>query len=135
VKDDTEVDPLFARLLHFHWMEESQHARIDALELDKLLASANAETIAKAFEDYLGLIDAFDGLLKAQADMDARAIATALGRTFDEAQIGQIVASQHRGYRHTFLVYGMTNPTFLENLAKISVDAAHSVSSRAAALS
>jgi hypothetical protein len=135
VKDDTEVDPLFAKLLHFHWMEESQHARIDALELDKLLASANADAIATAFDDYMALIDAFDGLLKAQAEMDGRAIATALGRTFDADQTSQIVASQHRGYRHTFLVYGMTNPTFLENLAKISVDAAHRVSNRAAALS
>jgi hypothetical protein len=135
VKDDTAVDPFFARLLRFHWMEESQHARIDALELDKLLTAANADTIAKAFDDYLGLIDAIDGLLKSQAEMDARAIAKALGRGFDDEQTTRIVAAQHRGYRHTFLVYGMTNATFLENLAKISTDAAHRVSHKAAELS
>jgi hypothetical protein len=135
VKDDTEVDPFFAKLLRFHWMEESQHARIDALELEKLLSSANPDTIAKAFDDYLALIDAFDGLLKSQAEMDGRAIANALGRSLDADQTSQIVASQHRGYRHTFLVYGMTNPTFLESLAKISIEATHRVSHRAAALS
>jgi hypothetical protein len=32
-------------------------------------------------------------------------------------------------------VYGMTNATFLENLAKISTEAAHRVSHRAAELS
>jgi hypothetical protein len=135
VKDDTAVDPFFAKLLRFHWLEESQHARIDALELDKLLATASAETIAKAFDDYLALIDAFDGLLHSQAEMDARAISNALGRTFDADQTRQIIASQHRGYRYAFLVFGMTNPTFLENLAKISTEAAHRVSHRAAELS
>jgi hypothetical protein len=135
VKDDTAVDPFFAKLLRFHWMEESQHARIDALELDKLLGAANPDVIGKAFDDYLGLIDAFDGLLRSQAEMDARAIASALGRTFDADQTSQIVAAQHRGYRHTFLVYGMTNAMFLENLAKISTEAAHRVSHRAAELS
>ena len=135
VKDDTAVDPFFAKLLRFHWMEESQHARIDALELDKLLTAADGDIIAKAFDDYLSLIDAFDGLLKSQAEMDARAIAKALRRAFDAEQTTQIVTAQHRGYRHTFLVFGMTNTTFLENLAKISTDAAHRVSHKAAELS
>jgi hypothetical protein len=135
VKDDTAIDPFFTKLLRFHWMEESQHARIDALELDKLLSSATPEMIGRAFDDYLSLIDAFDGLLKAQADMDVRAISRATGRTFDADQTRQIVAAQHRGYRHTFLVYGMTNSTFLEDLAKISNDAAHRVSHKAKELS
>ena len=33
VKDDSGVDPLFKKLLKHHWLEEAQHARIDALEL------------------------------------------------------------------------------------------------------
>jgi hypothetical protein len=135
VKDDTAIDPFFIKLLRFHWMEESQHARIDALELDKLLVAATPEMIKTAFDDYLALIDAFDGLLKAQAEMDAPAIARATGRTFDADQTSQIVAAQHSGYRHTFLIYGMTHSTFLENLAQISKDAAHRVSNRAKELS
>jgi hypothetical protein len=80
VKDDTDIDPLFVKLLRFHWMEESQHARIDALELDKLLEAATPAAIDTALDDYLGLIDAFDGLLKSQADMDARSLAGATAR-------------------------------------------------------
>jgi hypothetical protein len=67
--------------------------------------------------------------------MDARAIARASGRAFNADQTSQIVAAQHSGYRHTFLVYGMTHSTFLENLAQISNDAAHRVSHRAKELS
>jgi hypothetical protein len=135
VKDDGDLDPFFAKLLRFHWLEESQHARIDALELDKLLDSASKDQIGKAFDDYLGLIDAFDGLLKAQSEMDARAIARATGTTFDPDKVAQITRAQHQGYRHTFLVYGMTNPTFIEVLAKIDAAAAGRISHRAQELS
>jgi len=135
VKDDTDIEPFFTKLLRFHWLEESQHVRIDALELDKLLSSATPEILGRAFDDYLALIDAFDGLLKTQAEMDGRAIARATGRTFNADQTSQIVAAQHRGYRHSFLVSGMTNPTFLEDFAKISSDAAHRVSHKAKELS
>jgi hypothetical protein len=135
VKDDTQVDPFFAKLLRFHWLEESQHARIDALELDKLLDSASPEVIATAFDEYLGLIDAFDGLVKSQAQMDVRSLSRALGRTFDPDESARIAEAQHRGYRHTFLVYGMTNATFIENLVKISADAVARVSHRAKELS
>ena len=135
VKDDTAIDPLFAKLLRFHWMEESQHARIDQLELNKLLVAAAPGAVAAAIDDYLGLIEAFDGLLSSQAQMDARSFASATGRKLDDTQIRTLVQAQHQGYRHTFLVYGMTNPSFLETLAKISKDAASRVSHRAEELS
>lgn len=131
VKDDTAIDPLFEKLLRFHWLEESQHARIDALELDKLLDAATPAQIDVAWNDYLALIDAFDGLLKAQAEMDLRALAAATGRTFDPDQSTMIVRAQHQGYRYTFLVYGMTNATFLETVAKISASAGARIAHRA----
>src|SRR5262249_48356825 len=67
LRDASDIDPLFAKLLKHHWLEESQHARIDALELRKMATGAAPEQIGAAFDDYLGLIDAFDGLLGAQA--------------------------------------------------------------------
>ena len=131
MKDDAELDPFFVKLLRFHWMEESQHARIDALELDKLLTAATPQKIQEGIDDYIVLIGAFDGLLKAQAEMDARSFAKATGRKLEEPEALRLIEAQHRGYRHTFLVYGMTNATFLENLAKISADAVHTVTHRA----
>jgi hypothetical protein len=135
VKDDVKIDTFFAKLLRFHWMEESQHARIDALELDKLVSVAQPDAIQKAFDDYFGLIDAFDGLVKAQAEMDGRAFQKATGRTLSADELSQLVAAQHKGYRHTFLVFGMTNATFLESVAKISRDSANRISHRAQELS
>lgn len=44
VKDDGGLDPLFVRLLRSHWLEESQHARLDTLivlELTESLSPAD----------------------------------------------------------------------------------------------
>ena len=134
VKDDRGVDPLFAKLLHAHWLEESQHARIDALELDKLLCTATREQIEKGFADYLDLVGAVDGLLKQQAEMDVRSLVRASGRSLDDGQAARVVASQHAGYRHTFLVYGMTNPSYVSVMTRMWPEGAAAVAKRAAEL-
>ena len=135
VKDDHGVDPLFAKLLHSHWLEESQHARIDALELDKLLDDASRAQIEAGFADYLDLIGAVDGLLLQQAEMDVRTLALATGQTFDADQQAQLRASQRAGYRHTFLVYGMKAPSYVSAMTKMWPDGAARVAARAATLS
>jgi hypothetical protein len=134
VRDDTSVDPFFASLLKHHWLEESQHARIDALELEKLVSAVTPEAIETAFQDYVDLIGAFDGLLRSQADMDARSLGVALGRTFSGEELKQIGDAQHRGYRRTFLTMGMTNPMFETVVRKISPEGALRVKATAEAL-
>jgi hypothetical protein len=135
VKDDAGIDPLFAKLLRFHWLEESQHARIDALELDKLLSDASPAQIETGWKDYLDLCSAIDGLLLQQAELDAKALAGAAARTFDEAENAAIVKAQHAGYRYTFLVYGMQNPSFIAVMTAMSADGAARVRERAKTLS
>lgn len=134
VKDDHGIDPFFAKLLHSHWLEESQHARIDALELDKLLNDASRAQIETGFADYLDLIGAVDGLLAQQAEMDVRSLAKALGKTFDADQQEKLRASQQAGYRHTFLVYGMRNPSYVAAMRKMWLEGAERVAARAATL-
>jgi len=135
VRDDQSIDPLFARLLKHHWLEEAQHARIDALELDKLVSDAQKEQIEKGFADYLDLIGAFDGLLDAQAKMDVPSLEKATGKTFTADQQAAIVAAQHHAYRNTFLVLGMQNRMFVNVLNTISPDGAKRIADRAVGLS
>jgi len=115
-------------------VEECQHAKIDALELDKMIGMSAPEQIKTAFSDYLELIDAFDGLVAQQAGMDAASLSTALGRTFTEEEKQSIVAAQHAGYRRTFLVSGMVNPTFTSVLARMDRDGAAAVARKATSL-
>lgn len=134
VRDDSDIDPFFAKLLHAHWLEESQHARIDGLELQKLVSDATPAQIEEAFDDYLGIVDAFDGLLRAQAEMDVRSLARATGRTLDAAQVDAVASAQHAGYQRTFLWYGMTNGTFTEACGRLGASGAERVRRRAAVM-
>lgn len=119
VKDDSSIDPFFTTLLEKHWLEESQHARIDALELAKLANVATDEQIAEAVTDYVDILKAFDGLLAAQATMDVQTLGEALGRTFSQQERDAIQTSQHASYRRTFLVAGIRSPKFADTLTKL----------------
>lgn len=136
VRDAQGLDPFFSKLLKHHWIEESQHARIDALELDKMADASSEDVRARAFADYLEIGGAFDGLLKTQAEMDVRSLARALGRTFSPDEVTQIAASQHAGYRYTFLVAGMRHKTFVDTVRVVfGAESAAKIAQTAAALS
>ncbi len=120
VRDNAEIDPFFCSLLKNHFLEEAQHARVDALELDKLARAATPAAITSAFDDYLGILAAFDGLLEEQAQLDVKSLAAASGVAFSEIDVQAIIRSQRRAYRKTFLIYGMTNPQFVSYLGQLS---------------
>lgn len=132
VRDNAGIDPLFASLLKHHWLEEAQHARIDALELDKLVDAATPEAITVGFDHYLELCQAVAGLLGVQTDLDIESLSKATGRTFTEDEKQSIRTAQHAAYRNTFLTSGMTNSQFVGILNKISVDGARRTAELAA---
>jgi hypothetical protein len=134
VRENTSLDPLFCSLLKHHWLEESQHARLDALELDKLLDTATPEAIDQAFTDFFDLIDAVDGLLGMQAKMDVDSLAHAAGRTFTSEQGERIAAAQHAAYRNTFIVMGLRNRMFVDYMTRVSQAQAAKIASKAASL-
>lgn len=106
------LDELFVSLLHHHWMEEAQHARLDSLELEKLFVFASAKKREEALGEYLEILGAFDGLLQQQAGFDVESLAaTGVALTADQqAAVGR---SQHLSYRETFIFMGLRHPNLL----------------------
>jgi hypothetical protein len=131
----TSLDPFFGSLLKNHWLEESQHAKIDALELQKLATDASPEQVDKAVGDYLDILGAFAGLLAAQAALDVRSLELATGRTYTEVQSKAIVDAQTHAYRNAFIVLGLRNPMFTRYLEQFSAEGAKRVAGQAEALS
>ncbi|HJK93548.1 MAG TPA: diiron oxygenase [Polyangiaceae bacterium LLY-WYZ-15_(1-7)] len=131
VRRDDTIDPFFKSLLRHHWLEESQHARIDMLELDKLACMASEEMRDKAVEEYLGILDAFDDLLGEQVELDLASLAAARGVALEPATKKAVEKALHQCYRHTFIWYGMTNRNVVESLEKISPKGAAAVAARA----
>jgi hypothetical protein len=135
VRDATGVDPLFVSLLKHHWIEESQHARVDILELQKLLEKATPADVSLAFDEYFGLLAAMDGLLAEQAKLDAATAPRALGRAFTDTETKDVIAVQHAAYRKTFLSLGMKNPQFLGIVKQFAPEVVARIAERATELS
>lgn len=129
------LDPLFASLLKNHWLEESQHAKIDALELRKLSESASPAQIETAVVDYLDILDAFAGLLTQQAKLDVTSLERATGRAFTEVERAAIADTQGHAYRRAFIALGVENASFQKYLEQFQAGAPARVTSRTGALS
>jgi len=133
VRDDALIDPTFSRLLRFHWLEEVQHARIDALEIQKLVAHEKPEGIAAAVVEYIDLLDALSGLLRGQAEMDMKSLSRKLGRQFSDDERLAGARLQHRAYQRMLLATGMVHPTFKGLIARLGPEHALEVTEKAAA--
>ena len=135
VKDDQVLDPQFKSLLRHHWMEESQHAKLDTLLVDKLATAGGPEAIAKALADFAALGGAIDGLLQQQVQLDLESLEAAAGRKLGDAERQEIAAAQSKAYRYTFLVSGLQHKNFLSTVEQLSPGAAENMKAMARALS
>jgi hypothetical protein len=106
------LDPTFVAVLKAHWMEEAQHAKLDAMELRTMAETVPLQEREAAVDKVLGIGGAFDGLLKQQVELDVKSLERATGRTFTKEQTEELVAKQHKSYRYTFLVTGLRHKEF-----------------------
>ena len=119
VRDDQQLDPQFKSLLKHHWLEESQHTKIDTLIVEEMAAAASADEIERAFEEY-GKIGAFiDEGIKQQAEFDVAAFEKATGRKLGGNEREEMCAAVLKGMRWTYLGTGMTHPNFLATVEGI----------------
>ncbi len=87
VKDSKEgLDPLFSSLLKHHWMEESQHAKLDTLVVDEIASELTPEEIEEGIEDYMDIGKMLDGGLQTQVQLDLVSLEAAIGRRLSEAE-------------------------------------------------
>lgn len=122
VKDDGDLDPLFKSLLKNHWIEESQHAKLDTLIVDALAEGRTEEQIQEAIDEVFEIAEFLDGGLKAQASYNLDALEAAIGRRLDDR--AEIEAQQHQAARWTFIGSGLVHERFRATLQNISPKAA-----------
>ena len=122
VKDDGDLDPLFKSLLKNHWVEESQHAKLDTLIVDALAEGRSEAEIDKAIDDVFAIAEFLDGGLKTQAAFNLDALEQAIGRKLENREA--IEAQQHQAARWTFIGSGLVHERFKATLQNISPKAA-----------
>ncbi|WP_448572314.1 diiron oxygenase [Trichothermofontia sp.] len=117
------LDPLFASLLRHHWMEEAQHAKLDTLIVETLVAQLSPLDIAQGVDDYFTLVHMLDGGLQAQVQLDIASLEAAIGRSLDAVDKAEIQARQLESYRWAFLGSGMTHPNVIQTFSKLNATA------------
>ncbi|MDH3445499.1 MAG: hypothetical protein OEN50_16355, partial [Deltaproteobacteria bacterium] len=123
VRDNQDLDPQFKSLLKNHWLEESQHTKLDTLMVEEIVRNATSQEIDQAFKEY-GEIGAFlDQGIRQQAEFDVESFVRATGRNLSASERQQIGDAVLKGMRWTYLGTGMTHPNFLETVQSIKPQA------------
>ena len=123
IKDDSDLDPLFKSLLKNHWIEEAQHAKLDTMMVESLVANSTPKDISEAIDGFLAVGGFLDEGLKQQTLFDMEALQSATGRTLtiDEQEI--FVTKQLQANRWTYIGSGMVHSKFLRMLDHLGGDA------------
>lgn len=133
VKDNQDLDPQFKSLLKNHWLEESQHTKLDTLIVEDLAATASAKEIDQALQEY-GEIGGFidQGIIQ-QAEFNVEAFVAATGRRLSKSEREELKKAVVKGMRWTYLGTGMTHPNFLETVEGIKPEARKQIEAMAQA--
>lgn len=129
------LDPTFVQVFKSHWIEESQHTKLDELEIARAARSVSAERRDSAIDELLEIGGAFDGLLKAQVDLDLASLERLAGRALPDAVKSAAHKAQHRAYRYTFLVCGLRNTRFRALVETVTTTGTDKLEAAATALS
>jgi hypothetical protein len=120
VQNDRELDCQFRSLLRHHWLEESQHAKLDALVFFELARKSTPEQIGQGLEDFMSIGAFIDGGLKQQTGLDLISLEAAIGRTLPVAHRERFLTQQHQAQRWTYLGSAMRNRGFLDAVGEVS---------------
>jgi hypothetical protein len=129
IRDDGDLDPLFKSLMKNHWIEESQHAKLDTLIVDALAEGRTEEQINKAIDEFFEIGGFLDEGLKAQAGFNLDALEKAIGRKLENRD--EIIAQQHQAARWTYIGSGMVHERFKATLESLSPRAAERIAEAA----
>jgi P-aminobenzoate N-oxygenase AurF len=121
--DDEALDPLTKQIFRAHWLEESQHARMDHLETLRVFGGMSAAEKDRAVDDLIELVGTVDGLLQGQAARDVDNFQRCLWRRLGAADQAEIRAAVLAAKRYTFIESGVTHPNFLDLFTQVTTPA------------
>lgn len=123
IRDDTGLDAQFKSLLKRHWLEESQHTKLDTLIVESLVQGARREEIDEAFDEYAEVGAFLDRGLEQQAALNVESFVAATGKQLSKNERAQLVDGLWSGMRWTYLGTGMSHPNFLDTVGSINPQA------------
>jgi hypothetical protein len=119
IDPDSELSGLFKDVFLYHWKEECQHAILDELELVRHDATLSAEERDRGVDEFIALVAAVDGILRAQAVADGSYFAANCRRAVHEAEARAIEAAFLKAYRWQYIHSGAQHPHFGKVLSSL----------------
>jgi len=119
IDPDTELSELYKDVFLHHWKEECQHAILDELEL--LRHDATLTTVERdgAVDEFIELVAAVDGILKAQSAADAGYFVAKCGRAVGSDEARAIKTGFLAAYRWQYIHSGARHPHFAKVLSSL----------------
>jgi hypothetical protein len=117
IDPDSELSELYKDVFLHHWKEECQHAILDEFELVRHDAGLTAEARDRAVDEFIELVAAVDGIVKAQSAADAGYFAANCGRAVGADEARAIEAAFLAAYRWQYIHSGARHPHFAKVLS------------------
>ena len=117
IDPDAELSELYKDVFLYHWKEECQHAILDELELARQDATLMAKGRDRAVDEFIELVAAVDGILKAQSAADAGYFVANCGRAVGADEARSIEAAFLAAYRWQYIDSGARHPHFAKVLS------------------
>jgi hypothetical protein len=119
IRDNQNLDPQFKSLLKNHWLEESQHTKLDTLIVESVVKGTTPKEIDQAFEEYNEIGMFLDNGIKQQAEFETESFVQATERKLSKTEREEMTNAVLKGMRWTYLGTGMTHPNFLATVEAI----------------
>lgn len=120
-RSNQEVDPKFVEILKFHWIEESQHVRIDLLEVERLAMKMSEAERMVAANDFIDLLRLIDNELNVATDLllqNFKALTSGHGRKINEEKLRPYLLKL---FRHFLIYAGLSHPSIIKAMKLLDV--------------
>ncbi len=121
--DSLLIDDSFKELFRLHWVEEAQHARLDALETLRLAKDMQTDEIDVNIQECLQMCNLLINMMAQQAVCDLSSLERVIGRTLEEQDKEIIIKQQQQAYTFSFITLGLVNRHFKNLLGELSDNA------------
>lgn len=112
IEPDAALSDLFKDVFLYHWKEESQHAILDELEWKRHHARLTEAERDRGVDDFIALVGAVDGILRAQARSDAQCFVLNCARRVEPLAVELLAGHFLKAYRWQYIFSGAGHPRF-----------------------
>ena len=120
IDPDSDLSDLFKDVFLHHWKEEAQHATLDELELVRHDGTLSVGDRERGVADFIELVRAVDGILQAQATVDAAYFVANCGRSVEIDEARRIEAGFLAAYRWQYIHSGAQHSRFVKVLSGLT---------------